>query len=182
MKYIKGLLILAIAILTFSQTNVNAQNFSADRTKIEQDVFRQLNKMPDYEVFDFISFQVEGDTVTLYGKVLTPYLKNTSEKYVRKVAGVNNVINNIEILPASRYDDSIRYRIVRSFANDGGSLYRYLIGRNPSVRIIVDGGKVSLEGIVNSKGDANLANILANGIAGTFSVTNNLQISNGANN
>lgn len=182
MKYIKGLLILAIAFLAFSQTTVNAQNFSTDRTKIEQDVFRQLIKVPDYEVFDFISFQVDGDTVTLYGKVLTPHLKKTSERYVKKVAGVNNVVNNIEILPTSRYDDSIRYQITLSFANDGGSLYRYLLGNNPSVRIIVDGGKVTLEGVVSSKGDSNLANILANGVAGTFSVTNNLQISKGANN
>lgn len=148
----------------------------------EQDIFWQLIKMPDYEVLDFISFQVEGDTVTLYGKVLTPYLKKTSEKYVRKVAGVKNVVNNIEILPPSPYDDSIRYRIVRSFANDGGSLYRYLLGRNPSIRIIVDGGNVALEGVVNSKSDASLANLLANQVTGTFSVTNNLQVSRGANN
>lgn len=181
MKYIKGLLILAITVLAFSQTNVNAQKFSTDRTKIEQDIFKQLNKLPDYEVFDFISFQVDGDTVNLYGKVFTPYLKKTSEKYVKEVTGVKNVVNNIEILPPSRFDDSIRYRIVRSFANDGGSLYRYLLGTNPSIRIIVDGGRVSLEGIVSSKGDSNLANILANGVGGTFSVTNNLQISKGAN-
>jgi osmotically-inducible protein OsmY len=45
---------------------------------------------------------------------------------------------------------------------------------NPSVRIIVDGGRVTLEGYVNNRGTANLMNILANGIPGVFSVTNNL--------
>ena len=181
MKYIKSFLVLTVALLAFSQVNVNAQNVSAERIKIEQNVFKKLIKMPNYGVFDHISYQVDGNTVTLYGKVNSLGLKKTAERYVEDIDGVEKVINNIENLPPSRFDDTIRYQTVRALANSGGSLYRYLVGVNPSVRIIVDGGRITLEGFVNSKGDANLANILANQVAGTFSVTNNLQVSKAAN-
>ena len=47
---------------------------------------------------------------------------------------------------------------------------------NPSIRIIVENGNVTLEGYVSNKGDYNLANILANGVSGVFSVKNNLVV------
>ena len=181
MRYIKGFLVLVIALLAFSQINVNAQVRSVGVAKIKQNVFKELIKLPYYGVFDHISFQVDGNTVTLYGKVIPLGLKKTAEKSVKNIDGVGKVINNIENLPPSRYDDTIRYRTAQTLANDGGSLYRYLIGTNPSIRIIVDSGRVTLEGFVNSKSDASLANVLANQVAGTFSVTNNLQISRGSN-
>ena len=111
----------------------------------------------------------------LYGKVRNAVNRKDAENRVKKIAGVGNVVNEIEVLPLSSFDDSIRYRTLRTIAN-GGSLYRYFQGANPSVRIIVDRGNVTLEGFVASRGDANLANILANQVAGVFSVTNNLQI------
>jgi len=83
-------------------------------------------------------------------------------------------VNNIEILPASGFDNSIRRRIVQSFSDKG--LYRYLWEPKPSVRIIVDGGHVSLEGYVANRGDYNLMKILAIGADGVFTVKNNLVI------
>jgi hyperosmotically inducible periplasmic protein len=47
------------------------------------------------------------------------------------------------------------------------------------IRIIVDNGHVTLEGVVNSESDKNLANIRANGVFGVFSVTNNLKVEAG---
>jgi osmotically-inducible protein OsmY len=40
----------------------------------------------------------------------------------------------------------------------------------------VDGGKVTLEGVVATQGDKDLANIRANGVSGVFSVINNLRV------
>jgi hypothetical protein len=85
------------------------------------------------------------------------------------------VVNRIENLPPSSFDDAIRARLVRTFDNTGG-VSGYLREPNPSVRIIVENGRVTLEGYVNNRGTANLMNILANGIPGVFSVTNNLVI------
>ncbi len=176
MKFLKSFLILSIAIIGFSFINVQAQSFS-DTKSIEQKVFKKILSLPYYGVFDNIKFKVDGNTVTLYGKVYSLGVKSGAENVVKKIDGVENVINNIENLPPSSFDNSIRRNIVRSFARDGGNLYSYLREPNPSIRIIVDNGRIALEGYVSNKGDYNLANILANGIPGVFSVENNLVIS-----
>jgi osmotically-inducible protein OsmY len=143
--------------------------------QIQQKVYKQLIKLPRYGVFDHIAYKVEGNKVYLYGKVLNAVNKKAAEKTVKRIDGVSSVINNIEVLPLSNFDDSIRRRTLRTVAN-GGSLYRYFQGTNPSIKIIVDRGNVTLEGFVATKGDANLANILANQVTGVFRVTNNLQV------
>jgi hyperosmotically inducible protein len=89
---------------------------------------------------------------------------------------VDHVINNIEVLPPSGFDDSIRARTYRAVFRSG-SLYRYAMGVNPSIHIVVKGGHVTLEGVVSSKMDSQLAYMAANGVSGVFSVTNNLRVS-----
>ena len=178
MKYIRNLLILAIAIFSFTTIDVQAQNYAGSRNvsrqTLERKVFKEIITLPHYGVFDHIAFKINGGTVTLYGKVADSRNKRDAERFVKDIEGVSNVVNNILILPASGFDNSIRRRILREFADKG--LYRYLWEPKPSVRIIVDGGHVSLEGYVANRGDYNLMNILANGVSGVFSVQNNLVI------
>lgn len=171
MKTIRNFLILTIAILGFSLISVEAQSFS--KQTVERQVYKQIIKLPYYGVFDNIAYQVNGDTVTLSGKVVSPTTKKDAERSVEKIEGVQNVVNNIEVLPLSNFDDSIRLRTLRTLQN-GGSLYRYFSGASSSIKIIVDGGNLTLEGFVANRGDYNLANILANGVSGVFKVTNNL--------
>ena len=64
------------------------------------------------------------------------------------------------------------YRSIYGFAG----LYRYAMGTQPSIRIIVDNGHVTLVGVVDSEADKNIANIRANSVPGVFSVTNNLRV------
>ncbi len=181
MKYIKNLLVTAIAIFGFSTIDSQAQSYAKDRnispaTAIERQVFKGILKLPYYGVFDNIAYKVDGGNVTLYGKVVRPTTKKDAARVVRRIDGVTNVVNNIEVLPLSNFDDSIRARTLQTLASGGGSLYRYFLGANPSVKIIVDRGNVTLEGYVANRGDYNLANILANGVPGVFSVRNNLVI------
>ncbi len=181
MKNLKNLFVLSFAIIAFSAAGLSAAAPSgqeAQEKTLEQQIFKQILTMPYYEVFDSIGFEVDGDTVTLTGKVYNALNRRTAEKRVAKLDGISKVINNIEILPPSRFDDGIRRSTVRAFTNTGG-IYRYLIGPNPSVRIIVDRGHLTLEGNVASKSDIKLMNILAQGVPGAFSVTNNLQVSDG---
>jgi hyperosmotically inducible periplasmic protein len=179
MKIIKYFTALSVAILAFSFLNVNAQGFSDAKSArtIEQQVQKKILRLPYYEVFDYIGFRVNGDTVTLFGKVRNATNKRSAEAYVKDVPGINRVVNNIEILPVGSFDESIRQRLYRQISNTGG-LSRYLWTVNPSVRLIVDGGHVSLEGFVANRGDYNTMNIVANGVSGVFSVTNNLIIDN----
>ncbi len=142
MKHLKKLLALSIAIIAFSAIGLNAATGPVQDVQektLEQQIYKQILTMPYYELFDSIGFELNGDTVTLTGKVYNALNRRTAEKRVAKLDGVSKVINNIEILPPSRFDDGIRRSTVRAFANTGG-IYRYLIGPNPSVRIIVDRG------------------------------------------
>jgi len=174
MKVIRNFLVLSIAILAFSTISVSAQNYSGGNSQLERQVFKRILSLPYYGVFDHIAFKVDGTTVTLYGKVASLGTKKSAENTVKRIPGVERVINNIDELPLSGFDNTIRRQVVREFTRNGGSLYRYLQGTNPSMRIIVENGHVTLEGYVSNKGDSNLANILANGVSGVFSVTNNL--------
>ena len=177
MKLLRSFLVLTLAVGAISVASVNAQNFvSPGSTRsIENQVRKKILMLPRYEIFDAIGYQVNGDTVTLTGKVRNAVNRKDAERSVAKIAGVNRVINNIEVLPLGSFDDSIRVRLYETLANSG-SLSRYLWPNNPSVRLIVDGGHVTLEGFVSTRGDYNTMNILAHGVSGVFTVTNNLII------
>lgn len=180
MKSLRVLFVLVVAILGISSVSVSAQNVKVGG-QVNQDLERQVRKeiltQPHYGLFDAISFEVEGNTVYLSGSVVQPDTKTGVERSIKRLKGVGNVVNNIEILPASLYDDQIRFAVARNISN-GGSLYRYLLGTNPSMRIIVKNGNVTLEGFVANRSDANYARILANGVFGVFSVKDNLVIEN----
>lgn len=176
MKFIRNFLILAIAVLGISAINVTAQTDGFSSLRLERQVRKEILTLPYYGVFDAIGFQVSGNTVTLNGYVVRPTTKKDAEESIKDINGVGQVVNNIEVLPLSPSDDRIRQRTLQTLASRGGSLYRYLLGTNPPIRIIVNRGRIQLEGFVDNKGDYNLANILARGVPGTFGVTNNLKV------
>jgi hyperosmotically inducible protein len=179
MRVIRNFIALIIAIFAVSFVNVNAQGYAGAKSQtLERQVFKKILSLPYYGAFDHIAYKVEGNTVTLYGKVANARNKRDAEDVVEDIAGVETVVNNIKILPPSGFDNAIRRQIAQTFYRNGGSLYRYLQEPNPSVRVIVENGHVTLEGFVSNKGDSRLANILANGVSGVFSVTNNLVVGN----
>jgi hyperosmotically inducible periplasmic protein len=138
-------------------------------------VRHELVMLPYYSVFDNLEYKVDNGTVTLYGEVTRPVLKSDAANVVKHLPGVTDVVNNIKVLPLSPFDNRIRaaeYRAIFGFSN----LYRYAMGANPSIHIIVDNGHVTLKGVVANEADRNLAYIRANGVPGVFSVTNDLLI------
>ena len=175
MKLFSRFIALGLAMIAFSFVSVNAQSFSASGSarSIEDQVRKKILMLPRYEVFDAISYRVNGDTVTLDGKVRNAVNRKDAERSVKRIPGVSRVINNIDVLPLGSFDDSIRVRLYQTLARSG-ALSRYLWHTNPSVRLIVDGGHVTLVGHVSTRGDYNTMNVLAHGVSGVFSVTNNL--------
>lgn len=169
---------IALAIISLSIFSVSAQDgrdrYDRPTTAMEQQIFKKINSLPYYGVFDHITFEVNGGTVILDGKVASLGTKSSAAKAVKKVPGVTKVVNNIDQLPPSGMDNRIRRRALQTFANAG--LYRYFWENDPQVRIIVEGSRITLEGYVANRGDYNRLNIYANGISGVFSVTNNLII------
>ena len=142
--------------------------------QIMKKVRKELVMLPYYGVFDNLAYKVEGGTVTLYGQVVRPTTRKDAERRVARIAGVERVINQIEVLPLSPSDDSIRVRTYRTIFR-AGSLYRYARGANPSLHIVVNRGHVTLEGVVANETDRRLAFFAANSVPGVFSVTNNLR-------
>lgn len=178
MKTIKSKLslVLALSLLTVS-TGVASASVS-DQERTTQKVRKELVTLPYYGVFDNLEYKVEGDTVTLYGQVRNPVTRKDAERRVDKIEGVDRVINNIEVLPVSGFDDSIRAREYRAIFHTG-SLYRYAMGANPSIHIVVKNGHVKLEGVVSNRMDSQLASMAASGVSGVFSVNNNLRVESG---
>jgi len=142
---------------------------------LEDKVRHQLVMLPYYNVFDNLSYRVDGGQVTLFGEVTKPVLKSDAESAVKHVEGVTRVDNEIEVLPLSTFDDQIRratYFAIYGF----GPLERYGMGTQPSIRILVKNGQVTLAGVVASETDRNLASMRANQVAGVFSVSNDLVV------
>ena len=98
---------------------------------------------------------------------------------MKKIEGIEQVVNNIQVLPVSGFDNTIRVRTYRALVRTGG-LYRYFLGANSSIHIVVSRGHVTLEGVVSNKMDSQLAYTAARSIPGVFSVTNNLQVESGS--
>lgn len=176
-KIILAAIMVLVPLLTLPQT-ATAQDRSPEftRSRLDRAIRKEILTLPYYGVFDAIGYQVNGSTVTLTGYVVRPTTKSDAEDAIADLAGVSRVVNNIEVLPLSPSDDRLRARILQTLANQGGSLYRYFLGTNPSIRIIVNRGRVSLEGFADSQADANRAYILARGVPGSFAVTNNLKV------
>lgn len=159
---------------------------AADRTvggapsnRLLREVRHELVMLPYYGVFDNLSYRVDGSTVTLMGQVTRPTLKSDSENVVKRIEGVDRVVNNIEVLPNSPSDDRLRLAIYRAVYGQA-TLNRYALNAVPPIHIIVNNGNVSLEGVVANESDKNVANIQANGVPGVFSVKNNLQVESGS--
>lgn len=145
--------------------------------RLIKEVRHELVMLPYYSLFDNLEFQVNGNNVTLLGQVTNGTTKTDAERSVRRIEGVENVQNNIEVLPPSPNDDRIRGQVYRAIYGYDG-LFRYAGGAVPPIHIIVDRGRVTLEGVVDNTADKNLAYLRANGVSGVFQVTNNLRVVN----
>jgi hyperosmotically inducible protein len=131
--------------------------------------------LPRVGPFDYLAFKVDGFNVTLLGQVVNPVNKSDAEYAVKHIEGVEKVDDQIEVLPPSPMDSGIRRSVYRAIYRYP-ALERYALGVQKPIRIIVKGGHVTLEGVVDSEGDKNIAGIRANGVPNVFSVDNNLQV------
>lgn len=148
---------------------------TAPEANLEKQVRHTLLMLPYYTVFDNLEFRVHGRDVELFGQVRNPVLKSDAQNVLRRIEGVGSVTNNIEVLPVSNFDERIRRATYRAVFG-GPGLYRYAMGANPSIHIIVDNGHVTLEGYVGNDMDRSLAYLRANSVPGVFSVANHLRV------
>ena len=153
--------------------SVSAYGAQRDDLQIFRDVSKQVLRYSRFTIFDSVHAGVDQGVVTLTGKVTMPFKSTDIEKRVAKVDGVREVRNRIEVLPVSIYDDELRYHVARSIYGNS-SFWNYAAMVNPPIHVIVERGRVTLEGVVNSNVERMLARSLASHV-GAFSVTNNLK-------
>jgi hyperosmotically inducible periplasmic protein len=152
------------------QSTPNMQN-----QRLIDKVRHSLLMLPYYGVFDELAFSIEGSNVVLTGEVTRPVLKSEAEKAVRDVPGVSNVTDNIEVLPLSRMDDSIRLAVYRAVFSRPG-FEKYADQAIAPIRIIVKNGNITLDGVVGTEFDRVMAETAARSVHFAFSVTDNLTI------
>jgi hyperosmotically inducible periplasmic protein len=173
---LSGLLMVPSTVL--AQHNDVFVPSSQPEGRIAEQVRHELLMLPYYTIFDDLAFRVQGSTVTLLGAVTNPVLKSDAENVVKKIEGVTQVNNQIEVLPVSPMDWQIRRAEYKAIYLNPQIGDRYGNRALPSIHIIVKNGHVTLEGVVASDFDKNFIGVRANTVPGVFSVTNNLRVEN----
>lgn len=146
-------------------------------TKIAKEVRHELLMLPYYSLFDDLEYSVQGRTVTLSGSVTSEHAqtRQDAERAVKNIEGVENVVNNIQVLPPAPFDQQIREQVYRRLTNTGG-LSQYFWEAAPSIHIIVANSNVTLKGYVITSGDRDLAGITVRQVPNVFNVKNELQV------
>ena len=142
--------------------------------QVLNDISKSVNRYVYFTIFDDVTASVKDGVVTLTGKVTMPYKRDDIAKRVVKVDGVRQVRDQVKVLPVSHFDDQLRLRIARAIYGNA-NFSNYAIGPNPSIHIIVEHGRVTLTGVVNSDVDRMLAQSLATHHLGVMSVTNDIK-------
>lgn len=168
-------LVVVMALFASTLSYGASSDAARELTPLERHIRHEIVTLPFYNVFDNLTFQVNGSTVILMGQTTRPSLKKSAENVVARLDGVTKVDNRIEVLPVSANDDRIRSAVFRTIYYNP-NFTKYAIRAVPPIHIIVKNGDVTLEGVVSGKADKNLAAMLARGVAGVFSVTNNLRV------
>jgi osmotically-inducible protein OsmY len=183
-----------LAVMHGARVAPAAQSVAAKQTAFE--VERALVRLPYYGVFDFLAFGVDRGVVTLQGYAYQGNLKADAGRAVKRVSGVDEVANTVELLPASQNDDRIRWSTFYKIYTDdflsryapGGAIgVRYesrSFGRFPGmqpfgtypIHIIVKNGRTTLLGVVDNEADKTVAGIRARETTGVFAVENELVV------
>jgi hyperosmotically inducible protein len=181
-----------------------------DATSVIEGVRKQLLQLPYYGVFDFIAFSYDKGTVTLMGYAYRPTLKADAERAVKRVQGVDTVVNKMEVLPPSPADDEVRWNtyyaiygdpFLSRYAPGGGMLWGHshaysgpfspiageeFPGMEPAgnypIHIIVKNLGVTLLGVVDSEQDKTVAGLKARQVPGVLDVKNELVVESDSSN
>ncbi len=187
--------VVLLAALTLAVVQPGAQTVAQKETAFN--IERTLQRLPYYGVFDFLAFGVEKGMVTLQGYAYQGSLKSDAARAVKRVSGVDDVVNKITVLAASPNDDRIRWATFYNiYTNDflsryspGGAMgarydareFARFPGMQPSgnypIHIIVQKGRITLLGVVDNESDKTVAGLKAREITGVFAVENELVIS-----
>jgi hyperosmotically inducible protein len=163
-------------------TGVRNDIVVAGATVADDQLQKKLAKQIAYDrvgyydnTFNYIALNVKDGVVTLDGDTVYDVPKDSALAIVARTPGVKDVVNDVNVLPVSRFDDSIRMRTARAIYRDS-VLGRYASDPAHPIRIVVDNGHVTLYGTVENTMDKNIAGMRASSVPGAFSVENKLMV------
>jgi hyperosmotically inducible protein len=143
---------------------------------LKQEISHQLAALPYYDVFDNITFIVSAKgNVVLSGDVTRSNLKRDAEAAVENVKGVQTIVNNIEVLPRSPVDDSIRWEAFKAIFEKPG-LQKYATQTTDPLRIIVKNREIILDGAVANRYDRKMIDDCARSVMEASGVIDNLVV------
>ncbi len=164
----------SILLFGMAQLSLAAGGSDITQDRLKKEVTRMLEPLPYYDVFDHLTFRIVApSTVVLIGQVTRPGLKLDAEAAVRKIKSIRKVVNNIEVLPDSPIDDSIRWAAFEAIF-DKPALQKYATQTDAPLRIIVKDREITLVGTVASQFDKDLIDISARSVRGALGVTDDL--------
>jgi hyperosmotically inducible protein len=173
-KLMIATMMLGVGMASAATTTTN--NAAVPDSAIAKKLTHEIRMYPRYTIFDNISFRVNEGAVELLGEVSQPFKKSDLGRIAQAVPGVTGVSNEIKVLPLSPMDNRLRFQVARAVYGDP-VLSRYGLQSVPPIHVIVDNGHVTLEGVVSTEMEKNVAGIRASGAGLSFGpVTNNLQV------
>lgn len=165
-----------LAVLFVLVAGATGPAVAQEEPRAVREIRGALADLPQYGVFDVLSFDYDKGEVTLSGSVTDAALKDAAEKAVRRIEGVESVTNRIDTLPTSRADETLRARLFAAIYRDSPlERYEKADESRSAIRIIVDGGNVRLVGVVDRLEDKELAGLKAKGVFGVREVVNDLK-------
>ena len=168
---LKNAAALLIALVLGAATAAAAQE--RKDLQVFRDISDQVNRYTQFTIFDNVEASIDQGRVVLSGSVTMSFKKDDIERRVRAVTGVASVDNRIGVLPVSQFDDELRFRIARAIYGNS-AFWNYASMANPPIHIVVNRGRVTLAGVVQSNVERMLARSLATGFA-SFEVRNELK-------
>jgi hyperosmotically inducible periplasmic protein len=125
--------------------------------------------------FNALALNVQNGVVAVSGDVRDYASRDSAIATIETTPGVKDVIDNINVLPASPMDDDLRLRLARAIYGNS-VLSKYATDPQKPIRIVVDNGHVTLYGVVDSQMDKQVAEVQAKSVPNVFSVENKLMV------
>ena len=156
------------------RSNIELSKAESD-TNLAAALGRAIDGYTYYTVFDYIDAIIKNGVVTLTGST-TPDRNKPEEigDAVAKVRGVQEIRNQIVMLPTSKGDDDIRASMY-SRITSSEHFENVPIDRRPPFHIVVDRGSVTLYGWVQGEVEYRELESIARFTSGVLRVTNNLK-------
>lgn len=169
---------ITLAVLALAAAGMAAASTTDPATTdaaISAKVGHEIRMYSWYSIWDNIEYRVNDGNVQLLGEVSQPFKKIDIGRIVQRIPGVTSVTNDLKVLPLSPYDDQLRMQVARAIFRDP-ELSQYAMQPVPPIHIIVDNGHVTLDGVVATQMDKNIAGLRASGVMSLGQVTNNLRV------